>query len=116
MYSTEYLIKLYILMNLIFLVLLISNDVGLYFILVEFLTLYFGCSTIYCLIEGNCYNSVANIFIFYFLSHLLAFFYYRGYFPNTIKHIENSVDNFREKIEKDVNKIIKTFKFIDPRL
>ena len=73
-YSTPYVLKMYILMNLFFVLLLVSNDLTPYLLILESFTLYFGLGTIYCMLEGNCNYKVFWIFIIYILGHVASFF------------------------------------------
>jgi hypothetical protein len=84
MYSTPYILKAYILINLLFLILLLANDLNIYLIIVHFFSIYLGSRTIYCMIEGGCYYDVIKVFLFFFLGNLLTFLYIRNYIPNTI--------------------------------
>ena len=101
MISTTYLIKLYILINLLFLMLLISNDISLFIVIFNFITIYFGCNTIYCLLEGNCYIEVMWVFILYIISHIMGFLYLKGFFPETLKYI----DGISQTIKRDYKRI-----------
>ena len=88
MYSTDLIIKIYVLMNLLFMLLLLTHDYTYYLFFVELIALYFGVGTIRCMINGNCYNKVIWIFIFYFLVHLITFFLLKQYFPKTMKKLK----------------------------
>ena len=102
-YTTSFILKMYTLMNLIFILLLLSHDLTFYLVLIEIITLYFGLGTIRCMIEGNCKNEVLWIFIFYFVGHLLSLFIARGYFPGVMKKLK--------KIDGIIKDILKQTKF-----
>jgi hypothetical protein len=105
MYSTSYILKIYILINLMFLILLVSNDLNLYLVLLQFISIYFGTRTIYCMIEGGCYRDVISVFLFHFLGHLLSFLYVKNYIPNTVKKFKDKTDEIRNKIRRELKKV-----------
>ena len=84
-------------MNLVFILFLLSNDYTYYLFFIELLTLYFGLGTIRCMIEGNCRLGVLWIFVFYFITHMIAFIMLKGFFPKTMKKLK--------KIEKTLKEI-----------
>ena len=97
-YSTSYILKLYAFMNLIFILLLLSNDMTFFLLFLQILTLYFGMGTIYCMIEGDCKKQVFWIFVFYFIGHMTSLFLAKGFFPKVM--------NTLKKIHKIVKKVI----------
>lgn len=99
MYSTPYILKLYILINLIFLILLVSNDLNIYLVLIQFISIYYGSRTIYCMIEGGCYRDVFSVFLFYFIGNLFSFLYVKNYIPNTIKLLKEKTDKIKNEIK-----------------
>jgi len=102
-YSTPYVLKMYILMNLFFVLLLVSNDLTLYLLILESFTLYFGLGTIYCMLEGNCNYKVFWIFIIYILGHVASFFFIRGYFPKTMSKFKIVENHFKDVIKYYIN-------------
>ena len=99
-YSTEYILKLYIFMNLIFLLLLLSHDLTFYLLFIELVTLYFGLNTIYCMLEGNCLSQVLWIFSLYFFIHLSTFLLLKGYFPKTMAKVKKIEKIIKSNISK----------------
>ena len=102
MYSTDLIIKLYAFMNLLFMLLLLTHDYTYYLFFIELVALYFGMTSIRCMIEGKCYSKVIWIFILYLIAHLLTFLLVKKYFPETMKKLK--------KIHEIVKKILKSFK------
>ena len=98
MYSTPYILKLYILINLLFLILLVANDLNIYLVITQFISIYYGGRTIYCMIEGGCYKDIFSVFFFYFIVNILTFLYVRNYIPKTIKLIKETSSKFSNKI------------------
>lgn len=104
-YSTSYILKLYAFMNLIFILLLLSNDMTFFLLFLQLLTLYFGMGTIYCMIEGDCKKQVFWIFIFYFIGHIASLFLAKGFFPR-IMTIIKKIDRIGKKIlERKTNEL-----------
>tara|TARA_B100000123_G_scaffold186429_1_gene138988 strand:+ start:206 stop:559 length:354 start_codon:yes stop_codon:yes gene_type:complete len=106
MYSTDLILKIYIFMNLLFILLLLTHDYTYYLFFIELLTLYFGVETIRCMIEGNCYSKVIWIFGIYIIGHLIAFILLKGYFPETMNRLSTFNDflkNISKSLKKDLN-------------
>ena len=65
----------------------------------EKIALYFGMTSIRCMIEGNCYSKVIWIFILYYNSTFINIFIVKKYFPKLmkkIKKIHEIVKNIKE--------------------
>lgn len=86
-------------MNLLTLLLLFINELNFIFLGIELITLYFGCTSIYCFLEGNCILKVITIFLFYFSAHLFSFLILKGYFPKEVKIIKKYKENINNYIK-----------------
>ena len=85
-------------MNLLTLLLLFINELNFILLGIELITLYFGCTSIYCFLEGNCMLKVLIIFSFNFFVHLFSFFVLKGYFPEEV-HI---VKKYKKKLSNHI--------------
>ena len=103
MYSTSYILKVYVLLNLLFLILLLANDLNIYFVFIQFISIYYGGRTIYCMIEGGCYKDVFSVFLFYFIANSFTFLYIRNYIPKTSKFIKDVSSKFKNNIKNKFN-------------
>ena len=103
MYSTPYILKLYILINLLFLILLVANDLNIYLVITQFISIYYGGRTIYCMIEGGCYKDIFSVFFFYFIVNSFTFLYIRNYIPKTAKFIKDVSSKFKNNIKDKFN-------------
>lgn len=95
-YTTLFIIKIYILMNLLTVLLLFMKNLNFIFLGIEFITIYLACTSIYCFLEGNCLLKVISIFFFYFFAHLFSFLILKGYFPKQVKYLMK----YKDKLEK----------------
>ena len=106
MYSTDLILKIYIFMNLLFILLLLTHDYTYYLFFIELLTLYFGVETIRCMIEGNCYSK-SNLDIWYLYHWAFNCIYFiKGYFPETMNRLSTFNDflkNISKSLKKDLN-------------
>ena len=101
MLSSQYIIKVYTLLNLLFLILLVANDLNIYFVIIQFISIYYGGRTIYCMMEGGCYAEVLGVFLFFFVGNIFTFLYVRNYIPNTVKMIQKTLSKFKNEIKKN---------------
>ena len=101
MLSTSYILKIYTLINLLFLILLVANDLSIYLFLLQLVSIYYGGKSIYCMIHGKCYNEVLWIFAFYFFGNIFTFLYIKNYFPKTM----NIINGLSQKLKDNLKKV-----------
>ena len=100
MLSTPYILKIYTLINLLFLILLVSNDLSIYLVVLQLISIYYGGKSIYCMIHGGCYKEVIWIFAFYFIGNLLTFLFMKNYFPKTMSKLNRLSQKFKDNLKK----------------
>ena len=100
MFSTPYILKVYTLINLLFLILLVANDLNMYLFLLQLVSIYYGGKSIYCMIHGKCYKEVIWIFAFYFFGNIFTFLYIKNYFPSTMKIVNGLSKKLKDNLKK----------------